>query len=149
MISGVVLYARVSSHDRRADLDRQIARLTDWAMANGFRIDQVVGEVGCGLNGKRPEAGPDLVGPICHGDRCGASRPVGPRRDRAPWGRLAGQGGRVVVVDDDETSDDLVGEVIEVLTGMCARLSGRRGARNRALRAVTAAKQQPEPAQAG
>lgn len=62
---------------------------------------------------------------------------------------MAGQGGRVVVVDDDETSDDLVGEVIEVLTGMCARLSGRRGARNRALRAVTAAKQQPEPAQAG
>ena len=30
--------------------------------------------------------------------------------------------------------------MIEVLTSMCARLYGRRGARNRALRAVTAAK---------
>ncbi len=29
---------------------------------------------------------------------------------------------------------------IEVLTSMCARLYGRRGARNRAMRAVTAAK---------
>jgi putative resolvase len=26
-----VLYARVSSHDQRADLDRQVARLTAWA----------------------------------------------------------------------------------------------------------------------
>lgn len=29
--AGVVLYARVSSHDRRSDLDRQVARLTAWA----------------------------------------------------------------------------------------------------------------------
>ncbi|EUA17532.1 hypothetical protein I553_10590 [Mycobacterium xenopi 4042] len=32
-------------------------------------------------------------------------------------------------------------DMIEVLTSMCARLYGRRGARNRAMRAVTAAKQ--------
>jgi putative resolvase len=49
-----------------------------------------------------------------------------------------------VVVDDEETTDDLVRDMIEVLTSMCARLDGRRGARNRALRAVTAAKQ-PDP----
>ncbi len=35
-------------------------------------------------------------------------------------------------------------DMIEVLTGLCARLYGRRGARNRALRAVTCAKQPPE-----
>lgn len=29
--AGVVVYARVSSHDQRADLDRQVARLTAWA----------------------------------------------------------------------------------------------------------------------
>jgi putative resolvase len=28
---GVVIYARVSSHDQRADLDRQMSRLTAWA----------------------------------------------------------------------------------------------------------------------
>jgi putative resolvase len=37
--------------------------------------------------------------------------------------------------------------MIEVLTSMCARLYGRRGARNRAMRAVTAAKH--EAAEAG
>jgi putative resolvase len=56
---------------------------------------------------------------------------------------LAAQGRRIVVVDDGETTDDLVRDMIEVLTGMCARLYGRRGARNRAMRAVTAAKREP------
>ena len=28
--AGVVVYARVSSHDQRADLDRQVARVTEW-----------------------------------------------------------------------------------------------------------------------
>ena len=46
------------------------------------------------------------------------------------------------MVDDGETDEDLVRDMVEVLTWMCARLYGRRGplcgARNRALRAVTA-----------
>jgi putative resolvase len=45
-----------------------------------------------------------------------------------------------VVADDGETTDDLVRDMIEVLTSFCARLDGRRGARNRALRALTAAR---------
>jgi putative resolvase len=44
-----------------------------------------------------------------------------------------------VVADNGETTDDLVRDMIEVLTSFCARLDGRRGARNRALRALTAA----------
>jgi putative resolvase len=47
----VVLYARVSSHDQRADLDRQVSRLTGWATGSGFEVAQVVAEVGWGLNG--------------------------------------------------------------------------------------------------
>ena len=39
----------------------------------------------------------------------------------------------------DETGDDLVRDMIEVVISMCACLCGRRGGRNRALRAVTAA----------
>jgi putative resolvase len=56
---------------------------------------------------------------------------------------LSAQGRGLVVVDPGETSDDLVRDMIEVLTSFCARLYGRRGARNRALRAVTCAKQPP------
>ena len=53
---------------------------------------------------------------------------------------LSAHGRKVVVADPGETTDDLVRDMIEVLTSMCARLYGRRGARNRAMRAVTAAK---------
>jgi putative resolvase len=56
---------------------------------------------------------------------------------------LAQQGRRIVVADPGETADDLVRDMFEVLTGMCARLYGRRGAGNRAMRAITATKHDP------
>jgi len=46
------IYARVSSADQKADLDRQVARVTAWATSNGYSVDQVVTEVGSALNGK-------------------------------------------------------------------------------------------------
>lgn len=57
---------------------------------------------------------------------------------------LAARGGRVVVADPGESADDLVQDMLEVLTSMCARLYGRKGARNRAMRAVTVGRKDPE-----
>ncbi|MFD4405582.1 IS607 family transposase [Nocardia sp. NPDC058499] len=136
----VVIYARVSSHDQRGDLDRQVARLTQWATSNGHVVGEVVTEVGSGLNGKRPKIRRVLSDPS-------ASVVIVEHRDRlARFGveqleaALSAQGRRIVVTDKGETEDDLVQDMIEVLTSMCARLYGRRGARNRAMRAVTATK---------
>lgn len=53
---------------------------------------------------------------------------------------LSAQGRKVLVTDQSETADDLVGDMVEVLTSMCARLHGLRGARNGAMPAVTATK---------
>jgi putative resolvase len=53
---------------------------------------------------------------------------------------LRAQGRRVLVIDPGETTDDLGQDMVDVLTAFCARLYGRRSARNRVLRAVTAAK---------
>jgi len=50
----LVVYARVSSHAQRVDLDRQVARVTQWATRQGLAVDEVIGEVGSGLDGKRP-----------------------------------------------------------------------------------------------
>ncbi|CKL94938.1 resolvase [Mycobacterium tuberculosis] len=141
--AGVGLYARGSSHDRRSDLDRQVARLTAWATERDLGVGQVVCEVGSGLNGKRPKLRRILSDPD-------ARVIVVEHRDRlARFGvehleaALSAQGRRIVVADPGETTDDLVCDMIEVLTGMCARLYGRRGARNRAMRAVTEAKREP------
>ena len=139
--AGVVLYARVSSHDRRADLDRQVTRLTAWTTDQELSV-QVVTEVGSVLNGKRPKLRRVLSDPdakvivVEHRDRLAR---LGVEHLEAA---LAAQGRRIVVADPAENTDDLVGDMIEVLTSMCARLYGRRGARNRAMRAVTATKQE-------
>jgi putative resolvase len=53
---------------------------------------------------------------------------------------LAAHGRKVVVADPGESAGDLVRDMTEVLTCVCAGLYGRRGARNRAMRAVTAAR---------
>ncbi len=106
-------------------------------------MGQVVCEVGSGLNGKRPKLRRVLSDPD-------AKVIVVEHRDRlARFGvehleaALSAQGRQIVVADPGETTDDLVRDMIEVLTGMCARLYGRRGARNRAMRALTAAKRDP------
>ena len=55
---------------------------------------------------------------------------------------LGAQGRRIVVADPGETAGDLVRDMIVVLTSMCSWLCGRRGARNRAMRAVAAIRQE-------
>ena len=52
---GVGLYARVSSHDQRSDLDRQVARLSEWAAMAGAAVTRVEAEVGSAMNGSRPK----------------------------------------------------------------------------------------------
>lgn len=49
----VVVYACVSSVDQKADLDRQVARVTVWATGQRLAVDRVVTEVGSALDGHR------------------------------------------------------------------------------------------------
>ncbi len=52
---------------------------------------------------------------------------------------MSAQGRRLLVVDPSEVDDDLVRDVTEIPTSLCARLSGRRAAANRAAKAIAAA----------
>ena len=133
-----VVYARVSSVDQRSDLDRHVARVTAWATGQHLSVDRVVTEVGSALNGRRRKFLALL------GDK-GVSTVVVARRDRfARFGAeyveaaMSGSGRRLLVVDPGEVDDDLVGDVTEILTSLCARLCGRGVAANRAARAVAA-----------
>ena len=132
------VYARVPSADQRPDLDRQVARVTAWAAAEGLPVGRVVTEVGSALNGKRRKflalLRDEQVTTI-----------VTEHRDRfARFGAeyveaaLSAQRRRLLVVDPSEVDDDLVRDVTEILTSLCARLYGRRAAANRAARAVAA-----------
>jgi putative resolvase len=52
----------------------------------------------------------------------------------------------LVVLDGGEVTDDLVRDVVAVLTSLCARLCGRRSVRNRAVKAVGCAQRDVGPA---
>lgn len=138
-IGRTVVYARVSSADQKADLDRQVARVTAWATSNGYAVDQVVTEVGSALNGKRRKflgllSDPEVTTIIVeHRDRFAR---LGAEHMAAA---LAAEHRRMVVVDDTEVDDDLVRDMTELMTSLCSRLYGRRSAAHRAARAIDVA----------
>jgi len=143
---GLGLYARVSSHDQRADLDRQVSRLTRWAAAASARVMRVEAEVASGMTGRRPKLRRLLADPavqtvvVTHRDRL--ARMNAELVEAALWAH----GRRLVVLDDGEVTDDLIRDMVEALTSFCARLYGRRSARNRALEAVRCAERDVGPA---
>ena len=49
-----VIYARVSGR-KNENLERQVQRLTEYAIAKGYKIVKVVKEIGSGVNDKRPK----------------------------------------------------------------------------------------------
>jgi putative resolvase len=141
-----VLYARVSPDDQRGDLGRQVARLAGWAAGQGVAA---AAGAGPGMNGKRRRLARLLA-------VAAATTVVVEHRDRlARFGArhlevaLPAQGRRIAVVDAGEAGDDLIGDMSAVLTSFCARLYGRPGARNRAVRALCCAGCDGGPVTAG
>jgi putative resolvase len=138
-LDGLGLYARVSSHDQRADLDRQVARLCAWAASTGLPVERVESEVGSGMNGARTKVRRLLADPkvttivVEHRDR------LGRMNVELVEAALSAGGRRLVVLDEGEVDEDLVRDMTEVLTSFCARLYGRRFARNRARKALRCA----------
>jgi putative resolvase len=128
----------VSSHDQRSDLDRQVARLAEWAAGQRLAVAGVVAGVGSGLNGKRPGLRRILSDPSANVvvvEHRGRLARLGVEHLEAA---LAAQGRRIAVAGAGGSTGGLVRDVAEVLTSMCARRYGRRGARSRAMRAVRA-----------
>ena len=112
---------------RRPAWTRQVARLPAWAAQAGMPVVRVEAEVGSGMNGARAGARRLLAGPAAgvvvveHRDRLGRVN------TELVEAALAAHGRRLVVLEDGEVTDDLVRDVIEVLTSFCARRYGAPG----------------------
>ncbi|MBW2671838.1 MAG: IS607 family transposase [Deltaproteobacteria bacterium] len=134
----VVIYARVSSSNQRGDLQRQVERLVTYANARGWRIADIVTEIGSGLNGRRKKLLKLLADPnvrhilVEHRDRLAR---FGVEFIEAA---LSASGRKLTVVDETEFKDDLWQDFVDLVTSMAVRIYGRRGARNRAQRALEA-----------
>ncbi|MFC8276297.1 IS607 family transposase [Streptomyces sp. NPDC057271] len=138
VVGGLGLYARVSSHDQKEDLERQVARLSEWAAGTGNKVVRVEAEIASGMNGARSKAKRLLADPsvttvvVEHKDR------LGRMNVELVEAALSATGRRLLVLDDGEAEDDLVRDMVEVLTSFCARLYGRRSAKDRARKALDA-----------
>lgn len=140
IVRQTVAYVRVSSHDQKTDLDRQVARIAEWAARSHVKVDRYVREIGSGLNDKRRELASlledNMVETIVVEHRDRLARFGVAQLERA----LRASKRSVVVLDAGEVEDDLVRDMIDLMTCFSARLYGRRSAKNRAQRALTALK---------
>ncbi|WP_345432627.1 IS607 family transposase [Actinoallomurus vinaceus] len=137
---GIGLYARVSSHDHKPDLECQVAGLSQWAAKRGRRIARLECEIALGVNGsgskaRRLPADPDVTTIVVeHEGRLGG---VNVELAEAA---LVANGRRLVAGDDGEVVGDLVRDMGQAPACLCARRYGRRSARDRARTAVDAAR---------
>ena len=130
--TGVALYARVSSADKKDDLTRQVQRLRDYAAARGYQVVAEVTEIASGLNEERPKLKKVLtdarVGVLVVEHR--------ERLTRFGYGYIATllehQGRRIETVFPSDTGDELVDDCVAVITSMAACLYGRRNSKRRA-----------------
>ena len=126
-----ICYARVSSYDQKEDLERQINTLKDRFV--GYRV---VKDIGSGLNFKRKGFNAVLESAV----KGNIEEIVVTNRDRlCRFGFellesiLKINNGRIVVLYDEDKSPDqeLVEDVLSIITVFSAKLYGRRSGRNK------------------
>ncbi len=131
-------YARVSSHDQKDDLVRQVVLIESFCAANGWTFE-IVADMGSGLN-YRKRGLRQLIKRICSGE---VGRLVLTHQDRLlRFGAelvlmlCAHFGTEVVIINTSEETtfeEDLVSDVLEIITVFSARLYGSRSHKNKKL----------------
>lgn len=131
----VWLYARVSSHQQKSDMQRQIERLRDYAGYHGYHISGETCEIASGMNDKRN----GLYKILSHKD-CDILVEHRDRLSRFGFGTIEKllnvYNRNIIVMNETEDNMDLIQDFIDVMTSMCARIYGKRGARNKAKRLI-------------
>jgi putative resolvase len=130
VVSPVAIYARVSSANQQADLDRQVSRLEDYCATRGYQVGRIVKEIGSGVNDSRQKFLALLTDPkvdtivVEHQDR--ATR-FGFRYVEV----LLKQAGRSIEVANlaENDHEDLLQDLSSIVYSLCARLYGQRRAK--------------------
>jgi putative resolvase len=135
-VKTAALYARVSSHDQKDDLQRQLGRLVEYATNNSYNVLETVAEVGSGLNGRRKK----LLGLLKNNN---IDVIIVEHKDRlSRFGveyiecLLEASGRKLQIINQSEIDNDLVRDMIDLLTSFCARLYGKRSAKNKAKKVI-------------
>lgn len=136
-VSRVAIYARVSSHEHRANLERQVERLEDHCASRGYQVAMVVKEIASGVNDARPKLLALLRDPTI-------TRIVVEHKDRLTrFGfryldtllELAGRQIEVVNLAENDR-EDLLADLVSIVYSFAARLYGQRRAKHKTARIV-------------
>lgn len=122
-----IIYCRVSSSKQRDDLDRQVDRMTNFATNNGYVVKHTYKEVTSGMNDNRKvlntllENHKDCTLLIEHKDRL-------TRFGYHYLEMLCKSKNISIIVANESTTDrdDLVNDLVSVVTSFCAKLYGSR-----------------------
>ena len=133
-----LLYARVSSHDQKDDLARQVVLLESFAAANGWTYE-VLQDLGSGLN-HHQKGLRQLIRRICSDE---VGRLVLTHKDRLlrfgselVFALCEHFGTEVIIInasEDASCEEELVQDVLEIITVFSARLYGSRSHKNKQL----------------
>lgn len=126
--NSVVIYARVSSNDRKKELDYQVVRISEFANSKGLSVDRVYKEVASGMNDNRTQfwkmldSNPSII--------------IIENKDRLTrFGfnyieKLGNKLGIKIILMNKDINDekDLIKDLVSIITSFCCRLYGlRRG----------------------
>ena len=128
----VAIYARVSSHENKDNLERQVERLKEYAMARGWKIIYVVKEIGSGVNDARPK----LIGLLKKKNYSILLVEHKDRLTRFGFNYLKllteNQGKIIEVVNSaEEEKEDIVQDFVSVIYSFAAKLYGLRRAKRK------------------
>jgi predicted site-specific integrase-resolvase len=131
-------YARVSSHDQKEDLARQAAVLSEFCARQGW-THEIIQDLGSGMNYQKKGLRL-LIKRLCSGE---VGRLVVTHKDRLlrfgaelVFALCEHFGAEVVIINRSEEAnyeEDLVQDVLEIITVFSARLYGSRSHQNKAL----------------
>jgi predicted site-specific integrase-resolvase len=141
----VAIYARVSSAEHKANLERQAERLSQYCEARGYQIAKIVKEIASGLDDGRPKLATLLKD-------TSITRIVVEHKDRLTrFGfnyieTLFETQGRVIEVVNvaENDKEDLLADLSSVIYSFCARLYGQRRAKRKTEKIVEELKSKEE-----
>jgi predicted site-specific integrase-resolvase len=131
------IYTRVSAAENKDNLEGQANRLRDYCAAKGYPVAWVVKEIGSGVNDARPKLLKLLTDPS-------VSVIVVEHKDRLTlFGYnyleqlLKMQDRRIEVINLAENGkEDLIQDLVSIVTSFCARLYGQRFSKHRTERLI-------------
>jgi predicted site-specific integrase-resolvase len=125
------IYCRVSSHNKKDDLERQVQRCTEFCHNQGMSINKIYKEIASGMNDNRPQLIKLLQSKPTH--------IIVEHKDRLTrfgfnyFDTLLPQlNCKLIVINRDfEEENDLIKDLVSIITSYCCRLYGIRKGQNK------------------